>query len=144
VLVDVDSSMDCMTEETFGPTLPIVKVKDIEEALGYANDSEYGLNSSVFTRDTRKGEAVARRLEAGASCVNAVMMNYAEMRVPFGGWKLSGVGGRHGGIRKYCKQQTIMVTPPAIAKRDLMRFPRSKRMLKGMDRVMTLLYGRGG
>jgi len=145
VLVDVDNSMDCMTEETFGPTLPIVKVADVEEGLALANDTEYGLNASVFTRDTRKGEAVARRLQSGGSCVNAVAMNYIEMRVPFGGWKLSGVGGRHGagGIRKYCKQQAVLVTPAAI-KWDLASFPRRKGTLALMDRAMALFFGRGG
>ena len=65
VLVDVDHSMKCMTEETFGPTLPIMKVRDAEEAVRLANDSPYGLGASVFSRDTKRGEAIARRLEAG-------------------------------------------------------------------------------
>src|SRR5246500_2503653 len=66
VLVDVDHTMKCMTEETFGPTLPIMKVSDVEEAVRLANDSPYGLGASVFSRDTERGEAVARRIEAGA------------------------------------------------------------------------------
>jgi len=65
VLVDVDHSMACMTEETFGPTLPIMKVRDEDEAIRLANDSPYGLDSSVFTRDVDKGERVARQIEAG-------------------------------------------------------------------------------
>ena len=145
VLVDVDNSMDCMTEETFGPTLPIVKVGDIEEALTLANNSEYGLNSSVFTRDLDKGEAIARRLQAGGSCVNSVSMNFIEMRIPFGGWKLSGVGGRHGpgGIRKYCKQQSILVSRAGV-RLPGMEFPHSKSAVTVMDKLMTLFYGRGG
>src|SRR5207245_11047595 len=67
VLVDVDHSMKCMTEETFGPTLPIMKVRDTEEAVRLANDSPYGLGASVFTRDTARGEEVAKRIEAGAA-----------------------------------------------------------------------------
>ena len=62
VLVDVDHSMKCMTEETFGPTLPIMKVRDADEAVRLANDSSYGLGASVFSRDTERGEAIARRL----------------------------------------------------------------------------------
>ncbi len=62
VLVDVDHTMKIMTEETFGPTLPIMKVADAEEAVRLANDSPYGLGSSVFTRDTERGEQIARRL----------------------------------------------------------------------------------
>ena len=58
---DVDHSMKIMTDETFGPTLPIMKVQDEEEALAMANDSIYGLNSSVWTKDIAKGERIARR-----------------------------------------------------------------------------------
>ena len=67
---DVDHTMDAMTEETFGPTLPIMKVEDAEEAIRLANDSIYGLGGSVFSKDLAKGEAVARRVNSGAVCVN--------------------------------------------------------------------------
>ena len=72
--------MKIMTEETFGPTLPIMKVRDADEAVRLANDSRYGLNSSVFSKDIAKGEAVARRLEAGNACVNDALMNYLAHR----------------------------------------------------------------
>ncbi len=77
--------MKIMTEETFGPTLPIMKVRDADEAVRLANDSRYGLNSSVFSKDVAKGEAVARRLEAGNACVNDALMNYLALEAPFGG-----------------------------------------------------------
>ncbi|MDQ6731530.1 MAG: aldehyde dehydrogenase family protein, partial [Actinomycetota bacterium] len=69
VLVDVDHSMKCMTEETFGPTLPIMKIADADEGVRLANDSEYGLQASVWTADTERGEALARRIQAGVVCV---------------------------------------------------------------------------
>ncbi len=100
MLVDVDHSMKIMTEETFGPTLPIMKVQDADEAVRLANDSLYGLGASVFTRDTERGEAIARRLEAGAANVNDAMINYTVLELPMGGAKASGLGlpprrGRH-------------------------------------------------
>jgi acyl-CoA reductase-like NAD-dependent aldehyde dehydrogenase len=85
-----------MTEETFGPTLPIMKVADAEEAIRLANDSPYGLGASVFTKDVARGEAIARRIEAGAVCVNDAQLNYLALELPMGGWKASGLGSRHG------------------------------------------------
>ena len=78
-----------------------------------ANDSPYGLGASVFSRDTERGEAIARRMEAGAANVNDAMINYTVLELPMGGAKASGLGSRHGagGIRKYCSQQAIVVTP---------------------------------
>jgi acyl-CoA reductase-like NAD-dependent aldehyde dehydrogenase len=144
VLVDVDHSMTCMNEETFGPTLPIMKVSDAEEALRLANDSPYGLQASVWTKDAKKGEAIARRVEAGAVCVNDAQVNYAALELPMGGWKTSGLGSRHGeqGIRKYCAQQTIMVTKLAW-KRDMHMFPYKARNTKLIGRLLRLIYGRG-
>ncbi len=112
VLVDVDHSMACMTEETFGPTVPIMKVADADEAVRLANDSQYGLAASVWTKDAARGEEIARRIEAGAVCVNDAQLNYLALELPMGGWKASGLGSRHGagGIRKYCRQQSLLVT----------------------------------
>jgi len=144
VIVDVDHTMKCMTEETFGPTLPIMMVRDADEAVKLANDSPYGLAASVWTKDTVKGEAVARRLEAGAVCVNDAMLNYVALELPMGGWKDSGLGSRHaaGGIRKYCAQQTLLVKRLA-PKRDIHMFPYKARTTRLMGRFFRWLYGRG-
>jgi acyl-CoA reductase-like NAD-dependent aldehyde dehydrogenase len=143
VMVDVDHSMKAMTEETFGPTLPIMKVRDAEEAIRLANDSPYGLSGSVWTKDVARGEAVARRVHAGAVDVNDAMLNYSALELPMGGWKASGLGTRHGagGIRKYCGQQTILVTRFA-PKRDVHMFPYTKQH-KLIGGLLRLLYGRG-
>jgi acyl-CoA reductase-like NAD-dependent aldehyde dehydrogenase len=144
VLVDVDHSMACMTEETFGPTLPIMRVHDAEEALKLANDSAYGLAASVWTKDTARGEALARRIEAGVVCVNDAQVNYLALELPMGGWKASGLGSRHGagGIRKYTRQQSLLVTRMA-PKRDLHMFPYKAKTTGLLGRAMKLLYGRG-
>jgi acyl-CoA reductase-like NAD-dependent aldehyde dehydrogenase len=143
VLTEVDHSMKAMTEETFGPTLPIMKVRDEEEALRLANDTPYGLNSSVFTGDVARGEAMARRIEAGNTCVNDALVNFLAQEAPFGGMKSSGIGSRHSpqGIRKYANAQTILVTRFG-PKRELYFYPYSKRTTRAIERGIALLYGR--
>ncbi|HEX8744894.1 MAG TPA: aldehyde dehydrogenase family protein [Thermoleophilaceae bacterium] len=143
VLTNVDHTMECMTEETFGPTLPIMKVRDEHEALEKANDSRYGLNSSVYTRDVEKGERIARQLKAGSACVNDTVVNYAAAEAPFGGTGESGMGVRHGaqGIRKYCGVQTVLVTRRAL-KREAYMFPYSPTKSKLVERMSVAIYGR--
>jgi len=145
VLVDVAHTMKIMTEETFGPTLPIMKVKDAEEAVRLANDTPYGLASSVFTKNTRRGEEIARRIEAGATTVNDAMINYAALELPMGGAKASGLGSRHGagGIRKYCSQQSIVVTPKLALKREPHMYPYKRRTSRLLAGFFKFLYGRG-
>jgi len=111
VLVDVDHSMKVMRDETFGPVVGVMKVRDAEEALHLANDSRYGLSGSVFG-ERERAERIARRVECGAVNVNDVLINYAAVDVPMGGWKQSGIGYRHGepGIKKYCRTESVVVT----------------------------------
>ena len=144
MLLDVDHSMEGMREETFGPTLPIMKVADADEGVRLSNDSAYGLQASVWTKDVAKGERLARRIEAGAVTVNDAQINYVALELPMGGWKSSGLGTRHGadGIRKYTKKQTLVVTRLA-PKRDLHMLPYSAKRTKLISRVLKLVYGRG-
>lgn len=130
VLADVDPAMTCMTEETFGPTMPVVKVADEEEAIRLANDSRYGLSATVWTGDTGRGERVARRLEVGAVNVNDVMNNIFCNALPMGGWKESGLGYRAGGpngLIKYCRQQAITAPRVPTQKSELLWYSSSKR-----------------
>ena len=112
VLVDVDHSMACMTEETFGPTLPIMKVSSVAEAVRLANDSPYGLSASVFSKDVERAKDIAVQLDCGAVNINDVVANLMCTTAPMGGWKASGIGARFGGadgIRKFCRQETVVV-----------------------------------
>jgi len=141
VLADVDHSMRCMTEETFGPTLPVMRVADAEEAVRLANEGRYGLQASVWTRDAERGEELARRVEAGVCCVNDAQLNYAALELPMGGWKASGLGTRHGpdGIRKYTKTQSLFITPGYAPPRELHMFPYSAAVTQQVADAMGLL-----
>lgn len=90
VLTHVKKNMRVLNDEVFGPVMPVIVVKDEEEAIRVANDSEFGLGASVWTSDAQRGERVARRLEAGVVFVNNIVKS--DPRMPFGGIKRSGVG----------------------------------------------------
>jgi acyl-CoA reductase-like NAD-dependent aldehyde dehydrogenase len=109
VVVDVPEGARVWTEETFGPLLPIMRVRDLDEALGRANSSEYGLGSSIFTRDMAKAQRAIDELEAGYTWVNAVQIAHDEL--PFGGTKHSGYGKEHGTevLDYYTEQKSVVV-----------------------------------
>ena len=137
VLVDVDHSMDVMTEETFGPVLPIMKVADAEEAIRLANDTPYGLQGSVWTADRERGAQLAARVEAGTCNVNDAMVNLAAFAAPYGGRKSSGIGRRNAGaagIRRFCTTQVITDNRRPL-KREVLWFPYSPwvtRLVRGV------------
>jgi len=101
VLLDVDHSMKVMREETFGPVAPIMPFATMDEAVGMANDTPYGLVAYAFTRDLRTAMLVAERLEAGTVGINNVAGG--EVPFPYGGWKESGLGIElsHQGLEEY-------------------------------------------
>lgn len=139
VLVDVDHSMSCMTEETFGPTLPIMKVSSVAEAVRLANDSPYGLSASVFSKDTARAKDIALQLDCGAVNVNDVISNLMCTTAPMGGWKTSGIGARFGGIdgvRKFCRQETVVV-PRLSAGAGGTYYNNSLKALARVNKAMT-------
>ncbi|HEX4904754.1 MAG TPA: aldehyde dehydrogenase family protein [Acidimicrobiales bacterium] len=147
VLVDVDHTMEVMTEETFGPVIPIMRVPDVDAAVRLANDSLYGLSASVWTRDVAAGERVAARLEVGAVDINDVNMHLACFPVPQAGWKSSGVGGRLGGasgVRKFCRPQVITtsrVHQPLVSRLAWHPYVPAKAIL--IERSLRALGARG-
>jgi succinate-semialdehyde dehydrogenase/glutarate-semialdehyde dehydrogenase len=96
VLAGVDHSMAVMREETFGPVLPIMTFRDEDEAVRLANDSQFGLTASVWTRNIRRGRRIASRIEAGTVMVNEVLYTHGIAQTPWGGVKQSGLGRTHG------------------------------------------------
>lgn len=144
VLADVDHSMTCMTAQTFGPTIPVVKVADEDEAIRLANDSTYGLSGSVWTGDVKRGERLARRIETGT--VNDVISAGFNFALPFGGWKNSGVGSRSGGahgIRKYCRVQAIAAPRVPTQSKEVLWFPYSRTKTRMATGVVRAAAARG-
>ena len=109
VLADVKKGMSVYEEETFGPVSAIIPVKNTEEAIAVANDSPFGLGGAVWSRDLKKAEMVARRVETGAMFVNG--MTKSDPRLPFGGVKKSGYGRElsHYGIKEFVNIKTIWI-----------------------------------
>lgn len=139
IMVDVDEQSDLMTQETFGPVLPIIKVKNVEEAIAKANDSNYGLHGSVWTKDVKKGLAIAKRIETGSMAVNDMGMMYGVANAPFGGVKESGVGAVNGvnGLRGYCHSMPIIV---GMYRGMDSGYPHDKKKFEQMQKLMNFLW----
>ncbi len=120
VLADVTHEMRIMREETFGPVLPVMAFDNDDEAVALANDSDYGLSASVWTRDRQRGERLARRIQAGTVMVNDVVSCFGISEAPHGGVKASGVGRTHGrfGLEEMVRLKYV----------DVDRMPRMKKI----------------
>jgi acyl-CoA reductase-like NAD-dependent aldehyde dehydrogenase len=127
VLGDVTHGMRIMREETFGPVLPVMPFDSDDQAIGLANDSEYGLAASVWTRDRARGDALARRIEAGTVMVNDAVSCFGISEAPHGGVKASGIGRSHGrfGLEEMVRMKYI----------DSDRLP-------GMEKIWWYGYGK--
>jgi len=117
VLRDVTHAMRVMTEETFGPVLPIMPFRTEAEAIELANATRYGLNASVWTRDQARAERVVRALVVGSCAVNDVLKNIANPHLPFGGERESGWGRYHGpeGLRAFSRTKAVMLNDGAAS-----------------------------
>jgi betaine-aldehyde dehydrogenase len=142
VVADADHSMKVMVDESFGPVVGVMKVRDAEEAVRLANDSRYGLMASVFGRG-KEAETVARRLEAGTVNVNDVLVGFLTTDVPMGGWKDSGIGFRHGeyGIKKFVRPESL-VFPRLRLKRGPLYFPYTEKRRRQLRRLATFFGAR--
>ena len=142
VLTDVDHRMKVMTEETFGPVIPIKRVGSVDEAVQLANESKYGLGSSVFAG--KAARAIADRLRAGMTSVNSVMAFAGIPSLPFGGIGDSGFGRIHGdeGIREFTRIKSTAEQTMALPL-NLMSFRLPKEMPARLRQMIRQLYGDG-
>ena len=143
VLTGVDHTMRIMTEETFGPTLPIMAFDDAEQAAALANDSIYGLTASVWTRDRKKAAWFAERLEAGSVTVNDHMYSFVEPRAIWGGIKQTGMGRSHG---PYGLLELVDIKYVGMdffrKKAQTWWFPYDRSLAGIMEHAITLFHGR--
>ncbi len=139
---NVNHSMELMREETFGPIVSVMRVKDEEEAIRLANDSHYGLSGSVWTRDIQKGIEIAKRMETGSVIINDASMAYGAPEAPFGGVKDSGVGHVNGlgALRSYTHQQPIIIHRWA-QKRERVWYPHTPKTIEEIDGMIRIIYG---
>jgi acyl-CoA reductase-like NAD-dependent aldehyde dehydrogenase len=142
VMVDVDHSMKLMREETFGPIMPIMKVRDEEEAIRLANDNAFGLSASVYSQDQERAKRVADRIEASSIIINDSIAQFAMPMLPFGGVKDSGVGTTHGreGLLEFTRPHSYAIggNPP---KWDIATIMRELGNYNLGAAIMGVIYG---
>ena len=143
VLTGVTHEMRIMREEVFGPVLPIVVVDSEEEALELANDSEFGLGASVWTKDRAKGERIARRLESGMVWVNDHSFTHGACQCSWGGVKDSGLGRSHSKFGFYeCVNIKLVTWEPGLT-RNFWWHPYDETLGNAIRASANLLYGNG-
>ncbi len=142
VLTDVDHRMKVMSEETFGPVIPIQRVSSLDEAVRLANDTRYGLGSSVFAG--KGARSIADRLRAGMTAVNSVMAFSGIPTLPFGGIGESGFGRIHGdeGIREFTRVKSTAEQAFSIPM-NMMSFRQPKNATERIRGMIKQLYGEG-
>ncbi len=144
VLTNVEADMRIMREEIFGPVLPITVVDDEAEAIERANDSDFGLGASVWTRDRAKGERMARRIESGMVWLNDHSYTHAACQCSWGGVKDSGIGRSHSKFGFYeCVNIKTVAWEPGLT-RDFWWQPYDETLGKAVRASAKLLYGRNG
>jgi acyl-CoA reductase-like NAD-dependent aldehyde dehydrogenase len=144
VLADVDHSMLVMREETFGPVIAVMQVDDMDQAVRLANDSDLGLTASVWSRNRKTAQRLARRLQAGVVMINDHLMAHGIPTVPWGGFKQSGIGRSHGaiGFAEMTQPQCIVDDLLPGAKKNLWWHPHGPQVYTGIRGALDMLYAR--
>lgn len=144
LLTQVDHHMTIMKQETFGPVLCVMPVDDMDQALALANDSDLGLTASVWTRNHKQGELLARQIKAGVVMINDHLMAHGLAEIPWGGFKYSGIGRSHGavGMDEMTQVQSIVLDHMPKVKKNFWWHPHGPQVYKGVRGLIDFLYGR--
>jgi acyl-CoA reductase-like NAD-dependent aldehyde dehydrogenase len=143
VLTGITENMKLMSEETFGPLLPVIPYDSEDEAVRIANGTVFGLSGSVFTRDMDEGRRIAGRLKTGSVNINDSLMTFASPALPFGGIKESGIGVYHSeqGLRAFTNIKSI-IENGNMAKKEFFHYPLMPGSEKGMAEAIRFLFSR--
>jgi succinate-semialdehyde dehydrogenase/glutarate-semialdehyde dehydrogenase len=143
VVVDVNTTMKVLQEETFGPLLPIVPVRDIEEGIALANATPYGLSASVWTANLQRGRELAQRLEAGSVLINDAVSHFGACEAPIGGVKASGYGRTHGreGLMEMVRTKYLDVEPITFLCKPWW-FSYNQKLLQQLNRFAEAQFSR--
>ncbi len=145
IVTNVQSDMQIMQEESFGPLVAIMKFRDEDHAVELANNTVYGLNASVWSCDLDKAKRIARRIHSGSICINDVDVNYIVSDLPFGGTKESGIGRVYGpeGLRAFTNPQSVTVDRAGIfgITKEIHWFPYTERKLNILKKTVRWLFG---
>jgi succinate-semialdehyde dehydrogenase/glutarate-semialdehyde dehydrogenase len=144
VLTEVNHNMLIMQEETFGPLVGVMKVKDMDEAVALANDSQFGLTGSVWSRNRRRAETLARQIQAGVVTINDHLFSHGLAETPWGGVKQSGIGRSHGaiGFDELTQPQVIVHDIMPFARQNIWWHPHGKKIYEGLLGAIRFLYSR--
>jgi acyl-CoA reductase-like NAD-dependent aldehyde dehydrogenase len=144
IVTGVPEDSPAVQEETFGPTITVKKVADVNEALEKANATAYGLAGTIFSRDRRRAMRLARRMRSGMTAINSVISFAGIPSLPFGGVGGSGFGRIHGadGLREFARPKAISRQRFALPGMNLTSFTRSPAELDRVIRLVTFIHGR--
>ncbi len=145
VLTHVTHEMDVMRHETFGPLLAVCKVNTEQQAVEMANDAYLGLTASIWTKDRKKANALARQLQAGTVTINDHLMSHGMAETPWGGYKMSSIGRSHGGpgLHEMVQSKVIVDDLAHQLPRNIWWQPYSLRQYKALKAVGNAFYGKG-
>ncbi|MFA7290431.1 MAG: aldehyde dehydrogenase family protein, partial [Melioribacteraceae bacterium] len=144
VIIDVNHNMDLMKHETFGPVVGIMKFSSDNEAIELANDSYLGLTASVWTKNSKRADMIAKTIKAGVVTINDHLMSHGLAETSWGGFKQSGIGRTHGkfGFDEMTQPQFIVKDLFSFLPKNLWWHPYSEKLYKGLSGLLQFLYGK--